>query len=288
MGGRWSWGWGAQSDEDSIAALHRAMDAGLNWIDTAPVYGLGHSETVVGRFLKERDEAPLVFTKCGLPWNQAREVVATLTPESVRQEVEASLRRLGVEVIDLLQIHWPNPEKDIERAWETMAALQSEGKVRHLGVSNFSVAQMKRVQKIAPITSLQPPYSLVARNIESDVLPYCAQHDIGVLVYSPMASGLLSGKMTRERIAAFEEDDWRRRSDQFKEPNLTKNLELVERLKTVGERHQASAAEAAIAWTLKHPAVTAAIVGVRRPDQVDGIVMAPQIAVREQDWSTVE
>lgn len=273
-GGGWEYGWGPQEDRDSITAIHEGLDQGINWIDTAAVYGLGHSEEVVARALKGRNHRPYVFTKCSMVWNAAREIGHSLQAESIRYECEASLRRLNVDTIDLYQIHWPNPEEEIEEGWTELARLQEEGKVRHIGVSNFNAEQMQRAQAIAPITSLQPPYSLLARQAEGEILEFAALHNIGVIVYSPMYSGLLSGKMTRERIARLPLDDWRRDNRNFQEPLLSLNLELVEVLREIGRRHGVTAGEVAIAWTLNNPAVTAAIVGVRNPEQVSGIIGA--------------
>ncbi len=273
-GGDWQFGWGAQNDDESIAAIHAALDKGINWIDTAAIYGLGHSEEVVGRALAGRSEKPLVFTKCGIVWDESREPRRTIEPESIREEVEQSLTRLKVDVIDLYQIHWPEPDKLVEAAWTLMAKLQQEGKVRHIGVSNFNVGQMRRAQAIVPITSLQPPYSIISPDIEKEVLPYTQANNIGVIVYSPMKSGLLTGAMTRERIAAMPADDFRQRTPNFKEPLLSRNLELAELLRTIGKRHGRTAGEVAIAWTLRHPAVTGAIVGMRSAQQVDGVIGA--------------
>ncbi len=286
-GGNWSYGWGDQDDTQSIAALHRALDHGINWIDTAAAYGLGHSETVIGRALHGRSQRPALFTKCGLVWDSAGEISGCLTARSVRQELEGSLRRLQTEVIDLYQIHWPDPDADIEEAWSTLATLQEEGKIRYLGVSNFSVAQLQRVQAIAPITSLQPPYSLINRSIESTILPFCADQRIGILVYSPMHSGLLSGSMTHERAAALPENDWRRREPDFQEPLLSRYLALAAFLRTIGERHGRSVGEVAIAWTLRQPTVTAAIVGFRTPAQVDALIGAAAFRLSPQDVTDI-
>jgi aryl-alcohol dehydrogenase-like predicted oxidoreductase len=273
-GGGWEFAWGPQDDKDSISAIHEGLDRGINWIDTAAAYGLGHSEEVVARALRERSQTPYVFTKCSLVWDGTREIGHSLKAASIRHECEQSLRRLNVEAIDLYQIHWPIPEEDIEDAWTELARLKDEGKVRYIGVSNFNVEQMQRAQRIAPITSLQPPYSLLAREVEADILPFALRHNIGVIVYSPMYSGLLSGKMSRERISKLPLDDWRRRNRNFQEPLLSHNLRLVELLREIGLRHGFSAGETAIAWTLDNPAVTAAIVGVRNPEQVAGIIGA--------------
>lgn len=273
-GGNWEYAWGAQDDDESVKTIERALEAGINWIDTAAIYGLGHSEEVVAKALKNSDKKPYIFTKCSMRWDADRQIYRSLKAKSLEEELENSLRRLQVETIDLYQIHWPDPEGEIEEGWETLARFQKQGKVRYIGVSNFSVAQMKRVQKIAPITSLQPPYSLLNRGIEAEVLPFCSQNGIGVINYSPMVSGLLTGKMTAERIAKMPADDWRKRSANFNEPKLSKNLKLVELLREIGSSHGVAPGVVAIAWTLRKPAVTAAIVGARRPDQVDGIVPA--------------
>jgi aryl-alcohol dehydrogenase-like predicted oxidoreductase len=273
-GGGWKWAWGPQDDTSSTAAIHKALDGGINWIDTAAVYGLGHSEQVVAQALKERAQKPYVFTKCELVWDDKGVVSGNLKRESIRRECENSLRRLGVDVIDLYQIHWPDPDADIEEGWTAMAELQAEGKVRSIGVSNFNVQQMKRAQKIAAITSLQPPYSMVRRDIEDAILPFAGENNIGVIVYSPMQSGLLSGAMTRERIQRMPEDDWRKRDAHFQEPLLSRNLRLVETLSRIGGRRGRTPGEVAIAWTLRRPEVTGAIVGMRSPAQVDGVIHA--------------
>jgi aryl-alcohol dehydrogenase-like predicted oxidoreductase len=287
-GGGWAFAWGPQDDDESVAAIHAALDAGINWIDTAAVYGLGHSEEVVARALQGHSNKPFVFTKCERVWNERREIAKSLKADSIRREVEASLRRLQLDVIDLYQIHWPEPDEDLEEGWTTMAQLQREGKVRWIGVSNFNVDQLRRAQAIAPITSLQPPYSMLAREIEEAVLPYTPQHGIGVIVYSPMKSGLLSGAMTRARIAAMPADDWRRRTPQFQEPRLTRNLELAELLRAIGQRHGRTAGEVAIAWTLRHPAVTAAIVGMRSAKQVEGVIGAADFRLSPEELQEIE
>lgn len=273
-GGGWAFGWGSQDDKDSIDAIHAAIEKGINWIDTAAVYGLGHSEEVVARALEGMTEKPYIFTKCERIWNEKREIGKSLKADSIEREVEASLRRLKVDVIDLYQIHWPEPDEDIEEGWTTMAKLKEQGKVRYIGVSNFSVAQLKRAAEIAPITSLQPPYSMLSPEIEQEILPYCGENNIGVIVYSPMKSGLLTGKMTRERISSMPDDDFRKRTPQFQEPKLSRNLELVERMRAIGDKHGRTPGEVAIAWTLRRPEVTAAIVGMRAPGQVDGVLGA--------------
>ncbi len=286
----WAFAWGPQDDGDSIAAIHEAIALGVNWIDTAAVYGLGHSEEVMARALAgvPSAERPYVFTKCGRVWDEQGTIGRRLTAESVRRECEASLRRLKVERIDLYQVHWPEPDPEIEEGWGTLAALQKEGKVRWIGVSNFDAAQMERARAIAPITSLQPPYSLVNRKVEPDILPYAAAHGIGVIAYSPMASGLLTGAMTAERVANLEPDDWRRRNPNYQEPLLSRNLALVERLRALADRHGISPGAAAVAWVLRHPAVTAAIVGARRPGQLREILPGADTAIAPEEFAAVE
>jgi aryl-alcohol dehydrogenase-like predicted oxidoreductase len=287
-GGGWEFAWGAQDDSDSIAAIRAAIDAGVNWIDTAAVYGLGHSEEVVAKAIDGVRPRPDIFTKCGLVWNDRGEIGRSLRAESIRRECEASLRRLRIDAIDLYQIHWPNPDEQIEEAWTTMARLQAEGKIRCLGVSNFSVDQMRRVQAIAPITSLQSPHSLLHREVEEDVLPFVARESIGFLAYSPLASGLLTGAMTRDRIDRLPADDWRRRSRDFMEPQLSRNLELAELLRAIGERHGRSPGEVAIAWVLHTPAVTGAIVGARNSKQVRGSFVAAELRLSAEDLGEIE
>jgi aryl-alcohol dehydrogenase-like predicted oxidoreductase len=287
-GAEYDWGWGEQDDEQSIAAIHRALELGVNWIDTAAQYGFGHSEQVVGRALEGVDRKPFVFTKGGQPEGPNRTTLQTLKRDSLKRECEASLQRLGVETIDLYQIHWPIPDDEIEEGWTTLVELKEQGLVRHIGVSNFSVAQLRRAQAIAPVETLQPPYSLLDREVEEEILPFCEDEGIGVIVYSPMASGMLSGKMTRERIESLPDDDWRRRSERFREPQLSKNLELVERLKRVGERHGVSPGAVAVAWTLRNPAVDGAITGFRRPDQVEPILAAADLELSEEDLAELD
>jgi aryl-alcohol dehydrogenase-like predicted oxidoreductase len=287
-GGSWEYAWGAQDDIESIRAIHAGLDAGINWIDTAAVYGLGHSEEVVARALRGRSQRPYVFTKCSMVWGADRAIAHSLKAASIARECEASLRRLNVDTIDLYQIHWPNPDPDIEEGWMELARLKEQGKVRWIGVSNFDAEQMKRAAAIAPITSLQPPYSILRRDIEPSILPYAAQQGIGVIVYSPMASGLLSGAMTRERIAAMPPDDWRGRHPNFREPLLSRNLRIACLLREIGGRHGRSAGEVAIAWTLKHPAVTAAIVGVRTPQQVPGVIGAADLDLAAREVTEIE
>lgn len=290
-GSGWQFAWGAQNDEDSIAAIHRALSLGVNWIDTAAIYGVGHSEEVVGRALKSWSGAkPYIFTKCGLIADAQGNVTKNLGGGSIRHEVEASLRRLEAEVIDLYQIHWP-PDPDspmLEEGWSTLADLKREGKVRWIGVSNFSVNQLRRAKAIAPVTSLQPPYSLVHRDVEEDILPYCLREGIGVIVYSPMASGLLTGAMTTERAARLPKDDWRKSDPEFNEPKLSRNLALVERLKEIAKRHGRSPGEVAIAWTQRNPAVTGAIVGARNARQADGVMRAGELRLSDKEVNEIE
>lgn len=287
-GGNWEFAWGAQDDEESVRTIERALDAGINWIDTAAIYGLGHSEEVVAKALKQSGKKPSIFTKCSMRWDADRKIYRSLKAASLQEELENSLRRLKVDVIDLYQIHWPDPEGEIEEGWQTLARFQKQGKVRYIGVSNFNVEQMKRVQKIAPITSLQPPYSLVNRAVEAEILPFCEANHIGVINYSPMASGLLTGKMTAERIAKMPADDWRRKSANFNEPKLSRNLKLVELLREIGKAHDVEPGVVAIAWTLRKPAITAAIVGARRPDQVDGILPAATFRLSEAEVARID
>lgn len=295
-GGGWEFGWGPQDDADSVAALRAGLDQGINWIDTAAAYGLGHSETVVGRAVKGLSKRPYIFTKCSLVWDETGKISHNLQAASIRREAEASLKRLGIDAVDLYQIHWPAwhgaPESaspgSIEEAVGEMAKLKAEGKIRNIGVSNFDVQQMQRALNVAPIASLQPQYSLLAREIESSILPFASAHKMGVIVYSPMASGLLTGAMTRERIAAMPDDDWRKHSANFQEPLLSRNLRLVETLRSIGKRHNATSGEVAIAWTLRNPAVTAAIVGVRSAGQALGIVGAADLTLNANDMSEIE
>jgi aryl-alcohol dehydrogenase-like predicted oxidoreductase len=284
----YAFSWGAQDDSESVKALRHGVERGLNWIDTAAVYGLGKSEEVVAEAIGSLTQKPYLFTKCGRVWDENRKIGGSLKAESIRRECEASLKRLKVDFIDLYQIHWPDPDAEVEEGWTEMAKLQQEGKVRWIGVSNFNVDQLTRAQAIAPITSLQPPYSLIRRDVEKEILPYCEANGIGVIVYSPMASGLLTGKMSRERAAALPENDWRSRNPQFQEPALSKNLEIAERLGQIGASHQKNAAETALAWTLANPAVTAAIVGVRSAEQVDGIWGAMDFTLTEEDLAKID
>jgi aryl-alcohol dehydrogenase-like predicted oxidoreductase len=290
-GGGWQFAWGPQDDNDSVAAIHRSLELGVNWIDTAAVYGLGHSEEVVARALKEwKGKRPYVFTKCAMRWDKNGLVTKVHDPQSIREECDASLRRLQLDVIDLYQIHWPPEDSgpSLEESWRTMAALQKEGKVRWIGVSNYNVTQIQRCEKIAPVTSLQPPYSLIRRQIENEILPYCERRGVGVIVYSPMASGLLTGAMTRERVANFAQDDWRRNTSEFREPKLSQNLALVDRLKKVAARYRVVPGVIAIAWTLRLSAVTGAIVGARNAKQAEEVMRAGEIKLTPQDIAEIE
>jgi aryl-alcohol dehydrogenase-like predicted oxidoreductase len=287
-GSGWEFAWGGQDDRDSIAAIREALETGINWIDTAAVYGLGHSEEVVARALEGVRDRPYVFSKCSMVWDEHRQIGHSLKADSIRRECEASLRRLRMDAIDLYQIHWPEPPEDIEEGWAAMAELQRQGKVRHIGVSNFNVAQMKRAQAIAPITSLQPRYSLLHREIEEGILPFTARENIGVIAYSPMASGLLTGAMTSQRIAGLPADDWRRGNGDFQEPQLSRNLKLVRLLRTIGNHHGRSPGEVAVAWVLRNLAVTGAIVGARRPGQVQGVVGAAEFRLSPRELAEIE
>ena len=286
-GGDWQFSWGPQDDADSVAAIHRALDVGINWIDTAAIYGLGHSEEVVARALQSTSTRPYVFTKCERRWKDDRSIYPSLKAQSVAEELENSLRRLGVDVIDLYQVHWPEPDNEIEEGWAELARQQQLGKIRWIGVSNFNVGQMKRVQKIAPITSLQPPYSMLRRGIEEEILPFAQANGIGVINYSPMLSGMLTGKMTAERIANLPGDDWRRRNPEFSEPRLSRNLRLVELLREIGREHGVMPGVVAVAWTLHHAAITAAIVGGRSGPQVEETAAALNFRLNDEEYERI-
>jgi aryl-alcohol dehydrogenase-like predicted oxidoreductase len=287
-GGNWEFAWGAQDDDESIAAIHRALELGINWIDTAAIYGLGHSEEIVGRAVKSfSGSKPLVFTKCSMRWHEDRSIYRSLKAGSLAEELEGSLRRLGVETIDLYQIHWPNPDEEIEEGWEALAKFQEQGKIRWIGLSNFNVDQMKRAQKIAPITSLQPPYSMLRPAVEKEILPFAQAHGIGVINYSPMVSGLLTGAMTAERVKSLPADDWRKRAVEFNEPKLSRNLKLVELLREIGSGHGVAPGVVAVAWTLHNPAITAAIVGGRSGNQVEGLAPALTFRLSEEEFARI-
>jgi aryl-alcohol dehydrogenase-like predicted oxidoreductase len=287
-GGNWEFGWGGQKDDESIAAIEHALEHGINWIDTAAAYGFGRSEQVVGRALEGARERPFVFTKCSLLEGPDRRVVHSLKRDSVLREAEASLSRLKLDAIDLYQIHWPNPEPDVEEGWSALAELREQGMVRHIGVSNFDVEQLTRIQQIAPVETLQPQYSLIERDVEHELLPFAEDAGIGVIVYAPMGSGLLTGKMTRERVENMPKDDWRKRDERFNEPQLSEHLALVERLRTIADRHATTPGAVAVAWTLRHPAVDGAIVGFRRPDQVDPLLAAAGLELSDDELSELE
>ena len=288
MGGPWQFGWGPQDDGEAIGAILTALEKGINWIDTAPVYGCGHSEELVGKVLKQTSQSPFVATKCGLLWNEKREAVSCLKPKSIREECHASLKRLGVQVIDLYQMHRPEPEEDIEKAWEEMAKLAQEGKVRYIGVSNFNVEQIKRVRKIAPVASLQPPYNMLHREVEEELLGYCAENNIGVVVYSPMCRGLLTGKFSQERLAGLPLDDHRRRKPDFHDPQFTATLQLVDQLRPIAERNGRTLAQLVISWVLRRSEVTAAIVGARRPEQIAETYAASDFQLSTEDIEEIE
>lgn len=287
-GSGWDGSMGPQNEDDSVPAIRAALDHGLNWIDTAALYGLGHSEEIVARALHERTPRPYVFTKCERVWDRAGKIGGSLKADSIRRECEDSLRRLKVDAIDLYQVHWPEPDEDIEEGWTELARLKEAGKVRYIGVSNFSVAQMTRAQSIAPITSIQPPYSIVTSQAEEEILPYATNNKVGVIVYSPMSAGLLTGAMTRERVAKFSQEDWRRNLPNFHEPLLSRNLRLVEHLREIGDRHGRTPGEVAIAWALDHPAVTGAIVGIRSPNQVSGIIGAASFRLTSNEMAEIK
>ena len=288
-GGGWAFAWGAQDDRDSVATIREALDLGINWVDTAAVYGLGHSEEVVAKALEGVSKRPYVFTKCGRVWDENKQIGKRLKAASIRAECEASLKRLKVDVIDLYQVHWPEPPEDIDEGWQTMVKLKEEGKVRWIGVSNFSAEQMAQVSKFGPLTSLQPPYSMIRPEVEESVLPYCLANNIGVIAYSPMASGLLTGAMNRERIAAMPADDWRKEKNaNYQEPRLTRNLNLVELLKGIGAKHGRTPGEVAVAWVLRHPAVTGAIVGARRPGQLKELVGAADWRLTPEEVNAID
>ena len=287
-GGGWEFGWGPQEDDESIAAIHRALELGVNWIDTAAAYGFGHSERTVGRALEGVTQRPYVFTKCSLLDDGTGRVRHSLKRDSILREAQASLTRLGVDAIDLYQIHWPNPETDIEEGWAALAELKEQGLVRHIGVSNFDADQLRRIESIAPVETLQPQYSLIDRAAEAEILPLAEKQNIGVIVYSPMGSGLLTGGITRDRLATMTDDDWRKSDPRFTEPQLSQHLALAERLRMVAERHDTTPGAVAVAWTLRNPAVTGAITGFRRPTQVDPIITAANLVLTNSDVADIE
>jgi aryl-alcohol dehydrogenase-like predicted oxidoreductase len=288
-GGDWTWGWGPQDDEESVAAIILASEKGINWIDTAPAYGLGHSEEIVGKALKKLPRRSIVATKCGIEWDNNRKSTHELKGESIRREVEASLKRLGVDVIDLYQIHWPEPDSELEPAWQQIANMVKEGKVRYAGVCNCSIEQLKRIQPIHPVASLQPPYSMIERGAEdSGLLDYCREHNIGVVAYSPMQKGLLTGKFNKQRVQELPAEDHRRNDPNFQEPRLTANLDLVKKLTILAKMHGKTPAQIAIAWVLRRPELTAAIVGARRPSQVEETVLAGDLELSPEDINAID
>ncbi|BCL80590.1 oxidoreductase [Ktedonobacteria bacterium brp13] len=287
-GGNWEFGWGAQDDQESIDTIKKAIDMGINWIDTAAVYGLGHSEEIVGKAIKGMNQRPYIFSKCSMRWDNERKIYRSLKAASLREEIENSLRRLDIDALDLYQIHWPDPEDEIEEGWSTLVELKKEGKVRHIGVSNFSVEQLQRAEKIAPVETQQPPYSIVEPTYETEILPYCKQQNIGVIVYSPMFSGLLTGKMTAERVAQMPQDDWRRTNPEFQGERLTRNLQLTELLSEIGRGYNVTPGVVAVAWTLYNPAVSAAIVGARRPSQVEETSAALSFRLSQGEYERIQ
>ncbi|MBA7495032.1 Aldo-keto reductase YhdN [subsurface metagenome] len=287
-GAGWKFSWGPQDDRESISTIRRALEKGINWIDTAPVYGLGHSEEIVGKAIKESRDRPIIATKCSRLWDKDGNPYGCLKKESIRSEVERSLRRLKIEVIDLYQIHWPDPDEDIEEAWSAIKDLIKEGKVRYAGVSNFSVEQIRRIQVIHPVASLQPPYSMLERGIEEELLHYCSANNIGIIVYSPMQKGILTGRFTRERVQNLPQDDHRHEDPRFQEPELSANLKLVEGLRSIAERSDRTVAQLAIAWVLQHPELTAAIVGARHPSQIEETVAAGDLMLSEEDIAAID
>jgi len=288
MGGPWEFGWGPQDDYEAIAAILAGLEAGVNWIDTAPAYGLGHSEELIAQALERVNGRPLIATKCGILWNEKKEKLTCLKRQSIRDECHASLKRLGVETIDLYQMHWPDPDEDMEEAWEEMTRLHEEGKARYIGVSNFTVEQIKRAQKIHPVASLQPPYSMLHREVEDELLGYCAANDIGVVAYSPMQRGLLTGKFSAERLAGLAPDDHRKRHRDFQEPQLSATLELVEGLKRIAERNDRTCAQLALSWVLRRAEVAASIAGARRPEQIIETAPASDWNLSAEDIEEVE
>ena len=288
MGGPWQYGWGPQDDNDAVAAIVRGLEEGINWIDTAPIYGIGHSEELVAKALKQTKIKPVIATKCGLLWDDKGQRVPCLKRESIRKECEGSLRRLNVDRIDLYQMHWPGQDSDTEQAWTEMAKLADEGKVRYIGVSNFTVEQIKLSQKIAPVASLQPPYSMVHREVEKELLPFCARNNIGVVVYSPMQRGLLTGKFSYGRLANLAPDDHRRTNSDFQEPKFGATLELVEGLKPIAKRKGITLAQLAIGWVLRRKEVTAAILGVRKPEQIAETAAGADVELSKKEISEIE
>ncbi len=288
IGGPWEYGWGPQDIDESVSTILAGIEGGINWIDTAPIYGFGHSEEVVGRAIKELGEKPIIATKCGLVWDQQHRKTNCLERDSIMRECEASLKRLGIDVIDLYQMHWPEPDEHVEEAWEAMSQLAEQGKVRYVGVSNFSVGQLERAGRIWPVASLQPPYSMIRRDVEDELLGYCADNDIGVVAYSPMQKGMLTGKFSAERVANLAPDDHRCRDRNFLEPKLSANLKLVQGLRPIAQRNGLTLAQLAIAWVLRRPEVTAAIVGARQPAQITETIKAAEGSLGDEDLAEIE
>ncbi|MGB5610478.1 aldo/keto reductase [Eudoraea sp.] len=288
-GGDWKFGWGPQDDMASVKAIHAALDQGINWIDTAAIYGHGHSEEVVGRTIKGIRNEVIIATKCGRVWEgDSREIGKSLRADSIRREVEASLKRLAIEVIDLYQIHWPEPDEEIEEGWDTMAQLVKEGKVRYVGVSNFSLDQLKRAQAIHSITSLQPPYSMLRREIEEEIMAYCGSSQIGIIAYSPMQAGLLTGKFTKERATSLPDSDWRSRHPFFIEPQLSVNLQAIGQLKEIADNKGITLSQLSLAWVLRNKEVTAAIVGARSPGQIEETAKAGELSLTKAEIGAIE
>lgn len=290
IGGPWSWGWGEQDDQQSILTIHRALDNGINWIDTAAVYGLGHSEEIVARASAGRRQSVFIATKCGLPWDERRRITNNLHPASIRKECENSLKRLKTDYIDLYQCHWPHKNVPVEDSWGAMTRLKEEGKVRFIGVSNFGVDLLERCQAIEPLQSLQPPYSLVNRDIEKDILPWCQENQVGVIPYSPLQSGLLTGKFSSDFLETLAEDDWRKKgvNEFFKEPKFSKILAVVDQLRPIADSYQKTIAQLAIAWVLNQPAITAAIAGARKPGQIEQNIAGAGWQISVQDMEKID
>jgi aryl-alcohol dehydrogenase-like predicted oxidoreductase len=285
IGGPWEWGWGSQNDKESIQVIHKGLDYGINWIDTAAAYGLGHAEEIIAKALKGRRQKVFLATKCGMVWDENGKVSNNIRPESIVKEAENSLRRLSTDYIDLYQIHWPDNKTPVEESWEAFIRLREQGKIRHMGVSNFGVDLLAKCEGIAHVNSLQPPYSLLNRYIEKDILPWCQKHEVGVLAYSPLQSGLLTGKFDKSKLAR---DDWRHRGKYFKEPWLSKNLKFANELKTVASRYDKSLIHLAIAWVLSNPVISSAIVGVRRVNQVEEMVGGCDWKLQKEDLQEIE
>lgn len=282
-GGDWKFGWGDQDDAASIASVHQALDAGVNWIDTAAIYGHGHAERVVGKAIQDRRDDVLIATKCGRVWEgESREIGKSLRRESVHREIDLSLQRLGIDCIDLYQIHWPEPDEEIEEGWGAVAELVEAGKIRYAGVSNFNMEQLKRIQPIHPVTSLQPPYSMLRREVEEEILPYCRENQIGIVAYSPMQAGLLTGRFSKERVQNLPANDWRKANPFFTSPQLEANLSIIEQLRPVAAQMEITLPQLALAWVLRRSEITAAIAGARRPEQILETVKAGEIVIYDE------